>query len=560
MTNNQSRRKSVGTLVYTFLAFVLISFIISASLSYYKLVAFQTVLTRFTTTSFPEVMRSGKASQQVSELSLYAESLTHALSSASLRIAADQIDTKIAAIKDTINQQKFQKQLLNHLNIVATEFNSLNELVEKRLEINNKISILQHDMYQLHERPFDLTSNKAISNADKVRLNNWELEFSSLIVSSSEVLTSQRLQRVRLILKKVEVGVANLHDHIGLLPKIYRLEATKLTQQLNDILLPKQGLFALKILQLRITGRAIGRGNFVKHMSDEFARLMQLRSHEINNVVVQQTAVTATWLAQQTKIIGTFSFVVLLLLFAAIYYIKTRLVTRLKSLNKQIKARQAGDDVEVSISGNDEISDIAASFSYFANKVEEQQSVLLHSSRTDGLTKLANRSSLDERLHDEIERSKRSKLDVAVLLLDIDHFKKYNDNYGHIAGDECLKNVATILKNSLKRSTDFVARYGGEEFVFILPDTDLVGANIFAKTVLKNINDANLKHEHSLNADHITISIGVTAFNHRYEIAQEALLQHADEALYMAKDSGRDCIRIYDSVDINFEKLMSTGM
>lgn len=128
-------------------------------------------------------------------------------------------------------------------------------------------------------------------------------------------------------------------------------------------------------------------------------------------------------------------------------------------------------------------------------------------------------------------------------MLDIDYFKPFNDNYGHGTGDECLIQVAKVLSGVVKRPTDLLARYGGEEFAVILPDTDLEGAMLVAKSLHAEVNRLHVPHAFSGVADHVTISLGVA--NMSYERSTEplaSLLKRADEALYKAKKTGRNRI------------------
>jgi diguanylate cyclase (GGDEF)-like protein len=170
---------------------------------------------------------------------------------------------------------------------------------------------------------------------------------------------------------------------------------------------------------------------------------------------------------------------------------------------------------------------------------------LLELSITDGLTGIANRRKFDEQIAVEWQRAKRIHHPVAMIMIDIDFFKNYNDHYGHQIGDNCLREVAGLLKHSVKRGSDFVARYGGEEFALILPMTDGQAALKIANTVCQNLSELALPHA-SCALKHLTLSAGV-AFNiPSKNSAVEELLRHADDALYMAKNSGRNQAVLYE--------------
>ena len=160
--------------------------------------------------------------------------------------------------------------------------------------------------------------------------------------------------------------------------------------------------------------------------------------------------------------------------------------------------------------------------------------------RTDGLTDLLNRRAFDEALETEIRRSGRSGTALSLLMIDVDHFKAYNDLYGHPAGDACLRQVAELLRNSLKRPGDVAARYGGEEFAAILPDTDEDGAYLVADAFRRAVAQAGLPHERS-DKGHVTASVGVATYMpDNIERSALELAKVADEALYSAKAAGRD--------------------
>ena len=158
----------------------------------------------------------------------------------------------------------------------------------------------------------------------------------------------------------------------------------------------------------------------------------------------------------------------------------------------------------------------------------------------DPLTGIYNRRYLDEALARIMRLSSRSNAALSVLMLDIDYFKNYNDTYGHNCGDICLKKVADIMAKSLTREDDFVARFGGEEFVIVLPNTDEHGARLIAEKILVNIRNANILHEQSQIANHVTISIGAVSGKMHHTQTQENYIVLADKTLYASKQNGRD--------------------
>ena len=172
-------------------------------------------------------------------------------------------------------------------------------------------------------------------------------------------------------------------------------------------------------------------------------------------------------------------------------------------------------------------------------ELEMVNSNLFELSNTDGLTGIPNRRKFDEVLTNEWNRATRTGQPLVVALIDVDWFKKYNDHNGHLAGDDCLRSVANILKAKIRRSSDLVARYGGEEFAIISPGINKINAVEMANIICSAIAGANLPHTMSP-FGMITVSIGVALIVPTIDISPETLIQAADEALYHAKDSGRN--------------------
>lgn len=163
-------------------------------------------------------------------------------------------------------------------------------------------------------------------------------------------------------------------------------------------------------------------------------------------------------------------------------------------------------------------------------------------SETDALTEIPNRMAYKERLIKETQSTKRTNSPLSLLIIDIDHFKEYNDGYGHDNGDIALKKVATSIRDSLLRDTDFVARIGGEEFVVLLPHTTPEGAMQVAEMIRKNISACNIEHSFSKVENILTISIGISSLSGR-DIKINKIFKQADTALYKAKGNGRNqCI------------------
>ncbi len=162
----------------------------------------------------------------------------------------------------------------------------------------------------------------------------------------------------------------------------------------------------------------------------------------------------------------------------------------------------------------------------------------------DDLTGIANRRSYNKAVVSEWNRAMRWETSLSLIMVDIDYFKLYNDSMGHVAGDECLRNIAQALKSRIVRAGDLIARYGGEEFVVILPNTDLAAAGRLAELMRKKVESLEIKHPDSKVSGSVTISLGVASMVPDKEDISDELVSAADNELYKAKEGGRNCVKI----------------
>ncbi len=181
-----------------------------------------------------------------------------------------------------------------------------------------------------------------------------------------------------------------------------------------------------------------------------------------------------------------------------------------------------------------------------SEKLEIANDELKSLADADGLTSLANRRRLDRHLTREASRCARMNHPLSLLMIDLDHFKSYNDHYGHLAGDSCLKKVAKALSSGINRAPDLVGRYGGEEFCVILPDTDIEGAIKVAEVLRNKVLALNIPHQGNSAAEVVSTSIGLAT--EILEPGRDAthLLNQADKALYQAKENGRNQVASSD--------------
>ncbi|KRC01537.1 diguanylate cyclase domain-containing protein [Duganella sp. Root198D2] len=178
--------------------------------------------------------------------------------------------------------------------------------------------------------------------------------------------------------------------------------------------------------------------------------------------------------------------------------------------------------------------------------LKRQSDAMRELTLTDALTGVANRRSFNDAIQNEWRRCTRSATPLSVIMIDIDHFKRYNDAYGHQAGDACLVQVADTMLQCAGRSPDLLARYGGEEFVILLPQVDAPGAQTVAERILESVRALAIPHRMSSASDMVTVSLGVSTLMPGKVGNPEALVRCADNALYQAKEDGRNRYRVAD--------------
>jgi len=516
---------------------ILALFLLLCWLTYTSLLDFKTMFNDVAEKSLPDIVISSQLYAQSSRLLEATEQLSKSNSDAAKRLAEQRIAQYLEDLKN-ISKKRFKNEFLDlQLDIISLEIGEFTTLIKQKLLINQQLKERENAIHKLHTIALALEPQLQ-TNTQIVENYQWSLQLSRTVTSVSRSLNMNRLQEVRQLFKQFSSDIELLKNYAQ--QGEHQNQKLKLTNNLAQLILQEEGLLPLKILQLRIDGRVIGRENFVHNLIQDFARLLEYSAKETEQKVTQQLTKTVSRTKTESTLIGLVLTGAIALLITMILFIQKHVIIRLQSLNNLVKSKIKGDDISSKIRGNDEITDLANTFTLFSQTIEEQQIKLEHMSLSDGLTGIANRRALDIRLLHDIELSIRKKSHVAILLMDIDCFKLYNDNYGHAAGDECLKIIASCIKNTLKRSSDFVARYGGEEFVCVLPDTNLAGAKDIADDIMRSVQNIKVAHQHSTVTDFVTLSMGIAVSGPELVLLPDKLLSKADKALYIAKNNGKN--------------------
>ncbi|MDP2793414.1 MAG: diguanylate cyclase [Sulfurisoma sp.] len=236
---------------------------------------------------------------------------------------------------------------------------------------------------------------------------------------------------------------------------------------------------------------------------------------------------------------------------AALVFLNRFLFVPLRGMQTDME-RCAGGDLSATVNRRmvREFRAVADAFNRMAAQLAGRIEELRRLSCIDGLTALSNRHHFDIVLALEWSRARRSGKPLSLIMVDVDHFKLYNDHYGHMAGDDCLRAVGRVLACAVRRPTDVVARYGGEEFVILLPDTSPEGARLVAEIILNDLARLRLPHAASPTAAHMTVSTGIVTCPVSDDFRVEMLVAAADQALYQAKHEGRNRIVVAE-MDLN---------
>ncbi|MEH2023320.1 EAL domain-containing protein [Nostoc sp.] len=194
---------------------------------------------------------------------------------------------------------------------------------------------------------------------------------------------------------------------------------------------------------------------------------------------------------------------------------------------------------------------IAIQQSELYHQLQQANQELQRLASSDGLTQVANRRCFDDTFNAEWQRLAREQGSLSLILCDVDYFKLYNDTYGHLAGDDALRQVAKVISQTVKHPADLVARYGGEEFAVILPNTDMEEAIAVARDIQTNVSALQMPHSHSQVSEFITLSLGVATITPHSQLSPATLIAAADQGLYEAKAQGRNCVVQMDCEDID---------
>ena len=520
------------------LSSILVIFLLISWLTFSKLLTLESTLKDISTNTIPEIVLSGELFNEASKLLEFTVLLANADSDAAKRLAEQELNTYIKDIKNLSSKKLNDSFLERQLEVINLELLEFSDLIWERATLSDKLVTKRDNVSKIFSTIFNEAKSASITQNSQVI---WAAEVPELMIKVNQAVNASRMQDVRRLFEGVKFQLDMLSKGNG--PQSLSSRNQALIRQIQFLLFSPEGLESLVISHLQLTGRVIGRESFMRNLIEDFSRLLEISMSKAKLDIFHQVDASVKSSQKQTETIGGILVIAILFMVAILFFIQQRVLKRLRHINSIVQHKVQGKSSLLEIKGNDEITDLADTFNEFAETIEKQKAKLKIMSMTDDLTQIANRRSLDIRLQHDFELSVRQKSCLAVLLMDIDYFKRYNDNYGHGAGDECLKTVAKTLSESFQRESDFIARFGGEEFIAVLPNTDLGGAEKIAKQIFQQLHKANLPHDHSAVSDRITISMGISVSTPSQILPPEVMLKKADNALYAAKHAGKNTFK-----------------
>lgn len=534
-------RNSISGKVSLGLGLMVVALGLVSLLSLYGFFSLNAGLDLLSKQSVPKIVEGAKVTSDINELLTETERLLAANNDPARRSSYSKITANIKVISEAVRRSSIADETMNSRIIALKEtLSELNELVAARIEMTSQTEKAVGRLFSYAEElgAFKVESSRSSGNsASQDDVSNWNVVSMRIVNLAGKSVTLKSLYKVKRVRTELEKLFRELDRLSFLMPVQKREKAQILAKRLNGLVLEEAGVITLMTLQVETALQNSGRGNFARSLVDDTtSTLITTFNKQISGVSDRTNALTkqGNLLALTFSALSLVSFVIAALV---VLFFQRKVIKRLTKLNATILARVAGRDVEIEQSGNDEITDMAQSFLFYENEVNLREAKLTDIAMKDVLTGAGNRRHFMQKGQDLIDLSSRFDHPLALMMLDIDHFKNVNDTYGHQAGDEVLKHVADVCKGIL-RSVDVFGRIGGEEFAAVLPETRIDQAVIVAERIRSEI--AKEKSHFEGQDISCSVSIGVSHFQKDSGDGLEDLMKKADAALYEAKESGRN--------------------
>jgi diguanylate cyclase (GGDEF)-like protein len=532
VTSKKGPRISLVKVFSAGLGGILLAFALLSYFTFSRLTHFESTLVQISNQDLPNLINTSQLFNQAARLLQSTELLSKSSSQASKRIVQRQLESNLLSIRKASQVIKNNQFLDMQFDTIKTEINEFSNLVGRRLDLRSQMESLQVKISILSEQA---------SKIDPASSASWLLDYLQALINVNQALDERRLQRVRFLFDQLEKRLVNLNNSADTAESL--LVKRHMIDELNTLLFASDGLVELKIKSLRIEGKVIGRANFVHNLIEDYLSQLGYATKQTEQLMTAQVAKSVENMQQQIYLLTFLLVASVIFIFLVVVVFQRRILNRLKIINHTIRSEAQGAEYPDILRGNDEISDLAESFRAFTHTIARQKHILKQLSMLDSVTGIANGHALDIRLAQEIEMSRQNTTQFAVMLLDIDCFKQYNDNYQSSAGDDCLQQIAKMLSDLLPSDGDFIARHEDKDFICVLSETDKTRAQEIAGRILEALNKQALPHGFSHVAHYVSMSIGISIGYPNKPVTPEELIYQADIALNEAKASGKNTYR-----------------
>ena len=460
-------------------------------------------------------------------------------------------ETARARLHTDIPEEKKQLEQLDDLKAPYYEsLEGLQRVIDKRDQLRDKQQSLLQSLYELTQT---LSDERGSELSPAYSALQTAIGFTSLALSSEKHGQLHRLNESAKAAFEQAKGLTTSPQEQQLIDQAMQVSKTVFALREPVLLNARATLAAARNARASAQRLSVGSYNYFKTVKDSAEQATAAHKRNVSQALII------------IFFVGLVFFISTLLI---IWFIRQHVVQRLNKLSTAMAMHVEGKEVQIPAQGDDEIAEMGNAFSVFvlarhfaeadlvkARKETEAINAQLLSlnknlekmSLEDGLTQIANRRCFDERYLSEWRRAARIGVSISIIMLDVDFFKSFNDQYGHPLGDGCLVQVAQTLRQSLRREGDFVARYGGEEFIVLLLGYSQQEAAEVANRLLLAIEQQAIVHETNPKGI-VTVSLGVATTTPTIEMNHEQLIRQADEALYQAKKLGRARVEVSPSL------------
>lgn len=439
------------------------------------------------------------------------------------------LDSTISRLRGSTAPSSELQRLEDNLDLFRVQVQALSTLSSDVQRLESRLYQLGQDLQVSRDR----TLEKAGPLVEGQNERLFAAAFAVLNADGAEAVT-RRGEQFSLVV--AGVAKAGAPARVGEAAAAY----------LQDVVLGPTGIVQTRLSLLQLRQKVTVAVRKVDSQAQRLAAVSSQYQREISGQTKQMVQEINAQTESSNLMLASVAALAVIAIIVLAYYLEVRVLLRLLRLRQAIDRFGTSRSFDSVISGTDEIAEIARAFLQLAQEISSRESQLVEIAHSDPLTGLANRRRFMDRFEALSHRRRPGDTAVALLVIDIDHFKEVNDRHGHLVGDECLRQIARVIERSI-RATDLVARFGGEEFLVLCTDVDADGAMVVAEKIRKAVEGTMVILPDPSITVRVTVSVGVAAVPidaPAQTLDFDLLMEAADIAVYDAKKCGRNCIRL----------------